>query len=143
MTDSRDEHEPYAITPVVKDADIVPWLRREADATAHQPSPWMMLAAAADTIERLRADLNVMTEEHRLACDDRDLMVRERDGARRAYCAAAYRLDSKGESTPMSIAHQQGWDCFKNATSVKTLKGVVVSKGKALPPKFELGEDDK
>jgi hypothetical protein len=56
MTDSRDEHEPYAITPVVEDADIVPWLRLEADAAAHQPSPWRMLAAAANAIERLTAE---------------------------------------------------------------------------------------
>jgi hypothetical protein len=56
MTDSRDEHEPYAITPAVEDADIVPWLRLEADAAAHQPSPWMMLAAAANAIERLTAE---------------------------------------------------------------------------------------
>lgn len=113
MTDSRDEHEPYGFNPPVRESDIVPWLRREADAAAHQPSPWRMLSAAADEIERLRAELKVMNEEHRLACDDRDLMVRERDGARRAYCAAAYKLDPKGESTPMSIAHQQGWDCFR------------------------------
>ena len=56
MTDSRDEHEPYGITPAVKDADIVPWLRCEADAAAHQPSPWRMLAAAANAIERLTAE---------------------------------------------------------------------------------------
>ena len=56
MTDSRDEHEPYGITPPVKDSDIVPWLRCEADAAAHQPSPWRMLAAAADAIERLTAE---------------------------------------------------------------------------------------
>jgi hypothetical protein len=56
VTDSRDEHEPYGITPAVKDADIVPWLRCEADAAAHQPSPWRMLAAAANAIERLTAE---------------------------------------------------------------------------------------
>ena len=56
MTDSRDEHEPYGITFAVKDADIVPWLRLEADAAAHQPSPWRMLAAAANAIERLTAE---------------------------------------------------------------------------------------
>ncbi len=89
MTDHRDEHEPYGFTE----------------------SP--VIARLQDEIACLRAELKVMNEEHRLACDDRDLMMRERDRARRAYCAAAYRLDSKGESTPMSIAHQQGWDCFK------------------------------
>jgi len=40
-------------------------------------------------------------------------------------------------------ADSRGWDCFKDAPVVKTLNGVVVSKGKAVPPKFELGDDDK
>jgi hypothetical protein len=69
MTDSRDEHEPYGITPAVEDADIVPWLRLEADAAAHQPSPWRMLAAAANAIERLTAE--------------RDEARRQRDEVRR------------------------------------------------------------
>ena len=85
MTDSRDEHEPYGITPKVKDADIVPWLRCEADAAAHQPSPWRMLAAAADAIERLRA---------------------ERDEVRQSYCSLmeAYR-GGDGKAT----ADKLGW----------------------------------
>ncbi len=66
MTDSRDEHEPYGITPAVEDADIVPWLRCEADSAAHHPSPWMMLTAAADIIERLRAERD---EARRLICN--------------------------------------------------------------------------
>ncbi len=89
MTDSRDEHEPYAITPVVEDADIVPWLRLEADAAAHQPSPWRMLAAAADAIERLTA---------------------ERDEARREI---AHRVFVSGGLRPAELAESRGWDCFK------------------------------
>ena len=88
MTDSRDEHEPYAITPAIKDTDIVPWLRCEADAAAHQPSPWRMLAAAADTIERLTA---------------------ERDDARRRLCkVVGDNRDMWGED----VAKEYGWDCF-------------------------------
>jgi hypothetical protein len=52
-----------------------------------------MLAAAADTIERLtverdeaQRELKVMAEEHRLACADRDLMQRQRDSARPSLC---------------------------------------------------------
>jgi hypothetical protein len=56
MTDSRDEHEPYGITPPVKDSDIVPWLRCESDAAANHPPPWLMLSAAADAIARLTAE---------------------------------------------------------------------------------------
>jgi hypothetical protein len=89
VTDSRDEHEPYAITPVVEDADIVPWLRLEADAAAHQPSPWRMLAAAADAIERLTA---------------------ERDEARREI---AHRVFVSGGLRPAELAESRGWDCFK------------------------------
>ena len=88
MTDSRDEHEPYGISPPVKDADIIPWLRCEADAAAHQPSPWRMLAAAADAIERLTA---------------------ERDEARREICDWI----SEGREDPKVIAARYGWDCFK------------------------------
>jgi hypothetical protein len=93
MTDSRDEHEPYAITPAVEDADIVPWLRLEADAAAHQPSPWRMLAAAADAIERLTA---------------------ERDEARRFACQnTIHPLRMPIGMTPKEYAEVLGWDCFK------------------------------
>lgn len=94
MTDSRDEHEPYAITPAVEDADIVPWLRLEADAAAHQPSPWRMLAAAADAIVRLTA---------------------ERDEARRFVCNREWLMTvMTGQiSTPERIAKDRDWDCFK------------------------------
>jgi hypothetical protein len=34
-------------------------------------------------VDALRVDLEVMTQEHRAACQDRDLMIRERDDARR------------------------------------------------------------
>ena len=88
MTDSRDEHEPYAITPTVKEADIVPWLRCEADAAAHQPSPWRMLKAAADAIARLTA---------------------ERDEARRMYCG---RVSRDVQPDAFEIAKNHGWDCF-------------------------------
>ena len=71
---------------------------------------------AANEIERLRA---------------------ERDEARQMYCKCHAQAEAIG------YAEGRGWDCFKNAPVVKTLNGVVVSKGKAVPPKFELGDDDK
>lgn len=37
---------------------------------------------AADEIERLRMELKVMTDEHRLACEDRDAIIKERDEAK-------------------------------------------------------------
>jgi hypothetical protein len=89
VTDSRDEHEPYGITPAVEDADIVPWLRCEADAAAHHPSPWMMLAAAANAIERLTA---------------------ERDEARRRLCKV---VGDNREMWGEDVAKEYGWDCFE------------------------------
>lgn len=70
---------------------------------------------AADTIDRLRVErdearleLKVMTEEHRLACEDRDLMQRERDEARRMVCG----LDADIMEDQRDYAKQRGWDCF-------------------------------
>jgi hypothetical protein len=91
MTDHRDEHEPYGITPQVEAAEIVPWLRLEADAAARQPSPWLMFVAAADTIERLTA---------------------ERDEARREVCA----LEADTAEDQREFARQRGWECFKEET---------------------------
>ena len=74
--------------------------------------------------------------------------LRERDEARRIACDNEARhnsmmFDSPKHSDPRAIAESRGWDCFKDAKVVKTLNGVVVSKGKAVPPKFDLEEDDK
>jgi hypothetical protein len=65
---------------------------------------------------------------------------KERDEARREVCNL---IDAHSQLWCKDIATHRGWDCFKDTPVVKTLKGVVVSKGKALPPKFELGDDDK
>ena len=71
-----------------------------------------------NAIERLtaerdeaRRELKVMTEEHRLACEDRDLMQRERDEARQMYCNAM--TDHCEEHEARQIAKEQGWDCFE------------------------------
>ena len=81
-------------------------------------------------------------------------LTAERDEARQLYCslmaedtfdvADTYDIPVADlEAKEQEIADSLGWDCFKNAPVIKTLKGVVVSKGKAMPPKFELGEDGK
>jgi hypothetical protein len=68
-------------------------------------------------------------------------LTEERDLARREVCRSrAYCIKDK---QPEEIADSLEWDCFKNTPVVKTLNGVVVSKGKAIPPKFELGDYDK
>jgi hypothetical protein len=65
---------------------------------------------------------------------------KERDEARREVCEW---VEMDGATNAKEEAELRGWDCFKNAPVVKTLKGVVVSKGKAVPPKFDLEESDK
>jgi hypothetical protein len=67
-------------------------------------------------------------------------LTKERDEARLEVCEW---VEMDGATTAKEEAELRGWDCFKNAPVVKTLKGVVVSKGKAVPPKFDLEETDK
>jgi hypothetical protein len=67
-------------------------------------------------------------------------LTAERDEARLEVCEW---VEMDGATNAKEEAELRGWDCFKNAPVVKTLNGVVVSKGKAVPPKFELGDDDK
>jgi uncharacterized protein (DUF3084 family) len=62
--------------------------------------------------DEARLELKVMTEEHRLACEDRDLMQRERDEARRKVCA----LEADTTEDQREYAKQRGWDCFGTNT---------------------------
>jgi uncharacterized protein (DUF3084 family) len=59
-------------------------------------------------LDEARRQLKVMTEEHRLACEDRDLMQRERDEARRMVCG----LDADIMEDQVEYARHRGWDCF-------------------------------
>lgn len=102
-------------------SDIVNRLRTNRDCLA----PCLM-DEAADEIVRLE----------RVVLD----LIAERDEARLEVCEW---VEMDGATNAKEEAELRGWDCFKNAPVVKTLKGVVVSKGKAVPPKFELGDDDK
>jgi NAD-specific glutamate dehydrogenase len=60
-----------------------------------------------EQIKRLRVDLKLMTEEHRAACEDRDLMMRERDEARWRLCKVVG--DNRGV-WGCEIAKENGWD---------------------------------
>jgi hypothetical protein len=62
-------------------------------------------------VDALRVDLEVMTQEHRAACQDRDLMIRERDEARQFVCNREYLMTGM-TTTPQEIAKERGWDCF-------------------------------
>jgi len=85
---------------------------------------------------------------HEIDClrAERDEVIRERDEARREICINAanelsYELGGR-IILARDEAKKRGWDCFKDAPAVKTLKGIVVSKGKAIPPKFDIEEND-
>jgi hypothetical protein len=73
-------------------------------------------------------------------------LKQERDEARREICERIQMIDPNDECwtrlNPQQIAEHRGWDCYKKPYCFR-VNGVVVSKGKAVPPKFELGEDDK
>ncbi len=60
--------------------------------------------------DEARRELEVMTEEHRLACEDRDLMQRERDEARREVLLWVKERCSWAELA--QEIKQRGWDCF-------------------------------
>jgi hypothetical protein len=116
-------------------------LRCHSKRTDLPPDVLRDICEAYEYMELLRDEL---TERIHM-CDMRSEKIleltEERDLARREVCRSrAYCIKDK---QPEEIADSLEWDCFKNAAVVKTLKGVVVSKGKALPPKFELGDDDK
>jgi hypothetical protein len=79
---------------------------------------------AADEIERLRA---------------------ERDKARQMVCCTALPADYKDwkpsdvDYAVKLIADQEGWDCFNTPETkvAKTLNGVIIDAGKAVPPHYE------
>jgi hypothetical protein len=62
-------------------------------------------------VDALRVDLEVMTQEHRAACQDRDLMIRERDEARREILLWVKERCSWVEMT--QEIKQRGWEYLK------------------------------
>ena len=97
-------HQPLdPATDETSQDDITTRLRRDCMS--------LIADEAADTIDRLRAELQVMADEHRLACEDRDLMQRERDEARRKVCW----LLRSWVKTEKDVALERGWDCFENS----------------------------
>ncbi len=129
--------------------DIIETLRsiQCSDAACGNLRIAMGMKLAIYEIERLRADLMCLKTQNAefvraltMAQDERNAAVKERDEARLEVCEW---VEMDGATNAKEEAELRGWDCFKNAPVVKTLNGVVVSKGKAVPPKFELGDYDK
>jgi hypothetical protein len=115
-------------------------LRCHSKRTDLPPDVLRDICEAYEYMQLLRDEL---TERIHM-CDIRSEKIleltAERDEARREVCEW---VEMDGATNAKEEGELRGWDCFKNAPVVKTLKGVVVSKGKAVPPKFELGDDDK
>ena len=115
-------------------------LRCHTKRTDLPPDVLRDICEAYEYMELLRDEL---TERIHM-CDMRSEKIleltAERDEARLEVCEW---VEMDGATTAKEEAELRGWDCFKNAPVVKTLNGVVISKAKAVPPKFELGEDDK
>jgi hypothetical protein len=115
-------------------------LRCHSKRTDLPPDVLRDICEAYEYMELLRDEL---TERIHM-CDMRSEKILEltdeRDEARLEVCEW---VEMDGATNAKEEAELRGWDCFKNAPVVKTLNGVVVSKGKAVPPKFELGDDDK
>ena len=115
-------------------------LRCHSKRTDLPPDVLRDICEAYEYMQLLRDEL---TERIHM-CDMRSEKIievtAERDEARLEVCEW---VEMDGATTAKEEAELRGWDCFKDAPVVKTLKGVVISKAKAVPPKFELGEDDK
>ena len=97
-------------------------------------------------LEEYQEALEFVRKEFHEALDDLAKMKAERDDARRRICETTDMTNPDDDCyvrlTPQQIAEHYGWDCYKEPYCFR-VNGVVVSKGKAVPPKFELGEDDE
>lgn len=97
-------------------------------------------------LEEYQEALEFVRKEFHEALDDLEKMKAERDEARRRICETTDMTNPNDDCyvrlTPQQIADHYGWDCYKEPYCFR-VNGVVVSKGKAVPPKFEFGEDDE
>ena len=97
-------------------------------------------------LEEYQEALEFVRKEFHEALDDLEKMKAERDEARRRICETTDMTNPNDDCyvrlTPQQVAEHYGWDCYKKPYCFR-VNGVVVSKEKAVPPKFELGEDDE
>jgi len=97
-------------------------------------------------LEEYQEALEFVRKEFHEALDDLEKMKAERDEARRRICETTDMTNPNDDCyvrlTPQQIAEHYGWDCYKEPYCFR-VNGLVVSKKKAVPPKFELGEDDE
>ena len=99
--------------------------------------------ADPDIVARLRGfwlpndTMSVIRDE---AADEIERLRAERDEARRLYCRAVEEIEhGMTNETERMVADYLGWDCFNTPEGKvdRTLNGVIVDGGKAVPPKYE------
>jgi hypothetical protein len=116
MTDHRDEHEPYGITPQVEHAEIVPWLRMNAEhASRASHSAWQMFGAAANAIERLTTERD---EARRYVCECRA------SGGFDSHDGRWFADDGR-HILAREYAAERGWDCFRDTIAEGDKGGIA------------------
>ncbi len=95
-------------------------------------------------IERLRKELDTRITMCDMRSEKIIELTNERDEARRMVCEKEETLGCDERGVPRNgsardHAKQRGWDCFNIPESKldKTLNGVIVDGGKAVPPTYE------
>jgi hypothetical protein len=103
------------------------------------------LSGATPNATQLIEELRWALEENRREVER---LTTERDEARRSVCEMSIQLGGVYRrvggkivevTTPEGCAEIMRWDCFNTpeAKVVKTLNGVIIDGGKAVPPKYE------
>jgi hypothetical protein len=96
-------------------------------------------------IERLRKELDTRISMCDMRSEKIIELTNERDEARRLYCRAVEEIEhGMTNETERMVADYLGWDCFNTPEGKldKTMNGVIVDGGKAVPPKYEdLGDE--
>jgi hypothetical protein len=106
------------------------------------------MADHTDIVTRLRETGGLDATLHKQAADEIERLRAERDEARRSVCEMSIQLGGVYRrvggkivevTTPEGCAEIMRWDCFNTpeAKVVKTLNGVIIDGGKAVPPKYE------
>ena len=115
--------------------------------TNFDPIPRLQQIAA--TIEESGADIfdAPATAVHYIECAIKEIerLRKERDEARRLYCRAVEEIEhGMTNETERMVADYLGWDCFNTPEPKidKTLNGVIIDGGKAVPSKYEGLDDD-
>lgn len=93
------------------------------------------IGEAYEEIGRIQKERNEARKDRAAYRIEIDRLIGQRDEARREVCVLMQRTGFlRGD-----YADERGWDCFNTPKPKvdKTLKGVIINGGKAVPPKYE------